>query len=312
MSDLVIQTENLCRSFRGRAALTDVNLEVSRGQVLGLVGENGAGKTTLIRHLLGMLRPTSGAVRVFGLDPAANPETVLARIGYLSEDRDMPLWMRIRDYLGFRSAFYPSWDQTWCDQLLDQFSLDRNQKIGTLSRGQLARVGLIAAVAHRPELLLLDEPSSGLDPAVRNDILTAIIRTVADEGRTVLFSSHLLSEVQQVSDRIALLVGGDMPVSEPIDDFLGRHRRWTVHVPETDLPVSEVSGVLRCIGEGSEKTVLTVGDTTPFRNWLSQTGGNVIEESAPALEEIFVEFIHSGSAASLNGERRVAHVSDTE
>lgn len=309
MSDIVIETAGLCRSFRRHQALSDINFQLPRGSVLGLVGENGAGKTTLIRHFLGMLRPTQGTVRVFGQDPVAAPADVLARIGYLSEDRDMPAWMKIGDYLGFRAAFYPSWDHDFCRELIEQFALNDRQKIGTLSRGQLARVGLIAAVAHRPDLLLLDEPSSGLDPAVRNDILSAIIGTVADEGRTVLFSSHLLDEVQQVCDHVALLTGGTMPVSEPIDDFLSRHRRWTVQLPTAGMSPPDVPCVLRTLGEGTERTILTVGDTGPLREWITSSQARLIEESRPALEEIFVDFIHSRPRT--DSARTGDHVSTT-
>lgn len=298
MNETVIETRGLCRRFRRHTALDDVNFQLQRGSVLGLVGENGAGKTTLIRHFLGMLRPSSGTVRVFDADPAADPAGVLARIGYLSEDRDMPPWMRIRDYLSFRAAFYPSWDHAGCRDLVERFALDDRQKIHQLSRGQLARLGLVSAVAHRPELLLLDEPSSGLDPAVRHDILSTIIRTVADEGRTVLFSSHLLAEVQQVCDHVALLVGGQMPVNEPIDDFLRRHRRWTIRLSDAHPTLAELPCVLRSFGDQLEKTVLTVGDPAPLQRWVQQHQAQVLAEDAPALEEIFVDFIHTRPAVN--------------
>ncbi|MCR9201803.1 MAG: ABC transporter ATP-binding protein, partial [Planctomycetaceae bacterium] len=280
MSEIVIRTEGLGRRFRRHTALDDVNFQLQQGSVLGLVGENGAGKTTLIRHFLGMLRPTSGTVQVFGTDPVADPAGVLSRIGYLSEDRDMPPWMRIKDYLSFRAAFYPAWDHACCRDLVERFALDEGQKISQLSRGQLARLGLISAVAHRPELLLLDEPSSGLDPAVRHDILSTIIRTVANEGRTVLFSSHLLAEVQQVCDHVALLVGGQMPVNEPIDDFLRRHRRWTIRLSDAHPQLADLPCVLRSFGDDQEKTVLTVGDPAPLRDWVQQHQAQVLAEDA--------------------------------
>ena len=173
--------------------------------MFGLVGENGAGKSTLIKHLLGLWRAEAGSVKVFGLDPVPDPTAVLGRIGYLSEQPDLPGWMRVAELLRYTQAFYPRWDATYAEQLLRQFGLDAGARIRTLSKGQRARLGLIAAEAHRPDLLILDEPSSGLDPIVRRDILEAIIRTVTDEGRTVIFSSHLLDEVERVSDHVAML-----------------------------------------------------------------------------------------------------------
>ena len=238
---------------------------IERGVVFGLVGENGAGKTTLIKHLLGLLKPTFGSVRVFGLDPVRDPVGVLGRIGYLSEDRDLPEWMTIAQLMRYNQAFYPAWDERFADELRDQFELDPKQQIKRLSRGQRARAGLLAALAHRPDLLILDEPSSGLDPVVRGDILSAIIRTVADEGRTVLFSSHLLDEVERVADRVTLLHQGRVALNAPLPEILGSHRRLVLRF-ETPQPVPpELPGVLSYQGEGHEWTVLCNGKLEELR-----------------------------------------------
>ena len=177
----VVELRRVTRKFGDKTALDDVSLTVPRGGVFGLIGGNGAGKTTLIKHILGLLKPQSGSVHVFGLDPVVNPVGTLGRIGYLSEHRDLPYWMRVGELMRYSQAFFPNWDETYAEELRDAFDLDRNARIRELSRGQLARAGLLVALAHRPELLLLDEPSSGLDPVVRRDILGAIIRTIADE-----------------------------------------------------------------------------------------------------------------------------------
>src|SRR5438309_1879484 len=192
----IVEISGLTREFGNNLALINVSLNVVRGRGLGLVGENGAGKTTLIKHVLGLLKAERGSVRVFGLDPVADPVGVLSRIGFLSEHRDLPAWMRVGELLRYTQAFYPNWDPAFAEELRSQFDLDPSAKIKNLSRGETAKAGLLVALAFRPELLLLDEPSSGLDPKVRRDILEAIIRTVADEGRTVLFSTHLLDEVE--------------------------------------------------------------------------------------------------------------------
>src|SRR3954463_7499006 len=206
--DDVIQVRGLTRRFGTTVALDDVRLTVPRGIVFGLVGANGAGKTTLIRHLLGLLRAESGAVRVFGRDPVGDPVGVLSRVGYLSEEKDLPPWMRVGELLRYVRAFYPAWDDAFAEELRRTFGLDPAARVRDLSRGQKARTGLLVALAYRPELLILDEPSTGLDPLARRDILAAVLRTVAQEGRTVLFSSHLLDEVERVSDHVALLDRG--------------------------------------------------------------------------------------------------------
>jgi ABC-2 type transport system ATP-binding protein len=223
-SDIVIHISELTRRFGAKTALSSVNLSLSRGSVYGLVGANGAGKTTLIKHILGLLTAESGSVRVFGRDPVADPVGVLSRIGYLSEEHDLPDWMRVDELINYSRSFYPNWDDGYAGQLQRQFALEPSAKIKHLSKGSKARAGLIVALAHRPELLLLDEPSSGLDPIVRRDIVNAVIRTIAGEGRTVLFSSHLLDEVEQVADHVTMIDHGRILVSAPLSEIKAAHR----------------------------------------------------------------------------------------
>ena len=223
MSDLVISVSALTRRFGAKTALDSVNVSFARGAVYGLVGANGAGKTTLIKHILGLLAPESGSVRVFGIDPVADPVGVLSRIGYLSEENDIPGWMRVDELIRYSRAFYPAWDDAYAEELRETFALDPAARIKTLSKGQKARAGLLIALAYRPELLVLDEPSSGLDPIVRRDILGAIIRTIAGEGRTVLFSSHLLDEVERVADHVTMMSDGRVALSAPMSEVTASH-----------------------------------------------------------------------------------------
>jgi ABC-2 type transport system ATP-binding protein len=223
VAEPVVSVTDLTRHFGARAALASVNLSLPRGAVYGLVGANGAGKTTLIRHVLGLLRPERGLVRVFGLDPVADPVGVLSRIGYLSEDHDLPGWMRVDEFMAYIRAFHPAWDDAYAEELKVAFELDPKARIRHLSKGQKARTGLLVALAHRPELLVLDEPSSGLDPVVRRDIVDAIIRTTAGEGRTVLFSSHLLDEVERVADHVTMIDHGRIVLSAPLDAIRASH-----------------------------------------------------------------------------------------
>ena len=153
-AEAMIAVSSLSRHFGAKVALDDVSVFVPRGSVLGLVGENGAGKTTLIKHLLGSLKAQTGSVRVFGADPVLDPVGVLGRVGYLSERRDLPGWMRVEEFIRYTQAFYPEWDETYAGQLLEQFQLDPAQKIKTLSQGQQAKIGLLTALAYRPELLI--------------------------------------------------------------------------------------------------------------------------------------------------------------
>jgi ABC-2 type transport system ATP-binding protein len=224
VTEPVIHVSGLTRRFGPTTALDSVTVSVPRGCVHGLVGANGAGKTTLIKHVLGLLRAEEGSVRVFGLDPVADPVGVLSRVGYLSEENDLPGWMTVGELVRYSRALYPGWDDAFAEELQRIFALDPAAKIQTLSRGQKARTGLLVALAHRPELLVLDEPSSGLDPIVRRDILGAVIRTIAHEGRTVLFSSHLLDEVDQVADHVTMIRAGRIVLSAPLEDIKRSHR----------------------------------------------------------------------------------------
>src|SRR5438874_12432494 len=157
MKPSVITVSDVTRHFGAKTALASVSLSLARGAVYGLVGANGAGKTTLIRHILGALRAESGSVRVFGCDPVEDPVGVLSRIGYLSEENDLPGWMRVEELIRYSKAFYPAWDDAYAEELRKTFGLDPAAKIKSLSKGQKARAGLVIALAYRPELLLLDE-----------------------------------------------------------------------------------------------------------------------------------------------------------
>jgi len=284
----VVAISNVTRKYGVKLALDNVSLNIPKGSVFGLIGGNGAGKTTIIRHILGLLKPHSGSVQVFGLDPVADPVNVLGRIGYLSEDRDLPSWMRVFELLRYTQAFYPLWDEKYAETLRDMFELEPTSRIRDLSRGQLARAGLLIALAHRPELLVLDEPSSGLDPIVRRDILGAIIRTVAEEGRTVLFSSHLLDEVERVADQVAIIHQGKIALSGPLDEMKQNHCKLTLRFNKPLPQPPSIEGTLTREGAGAEWTIVCEGNPNPIKLRSEALGATVVDESLLTLDEIFV------------------------
>ncbi|HEY3914175.1 MAG TPA: ABC transporter ATP-binding protein [Verrucomicrobiae bacterium] len=292
-ADATVAITNLSRRFGPKTVLDDVSLYVPRGSVFGLVGENGAGKTTLIKHILGLLRAEAGSVRVFGMDPVAGPVSVLGRIGYLSEQPDLPGWMRVEELLRYTQAFYPNWNSAYAEELRAQFGLNPTQRLHTLSKGQRAKAGLIAAQAHRPDLLLLDEPSSGLDPIVRRDILEAVIRTVADEGRTVLFSSHLLEEIERVSDYIAMLHLGRLVLCGPLDEIKTQHRRFVLRFETAQPKPPIIRGALGITGTGREWSIICNGSRVDLPATVANIGAKIVDELAPSLNEIFVA--HAGT-----------------
>ena len=289
----LIEIRRLTRQFGKKTALDDLSLTVPRGGVFGLIGGNGAGKTTLIKHILGLLKAQSGSVQVFGHDPVQNPVGVLGRIGYLSEERDLPNWMRVGELMRYTQAFFPNWDEKYAEELREAFDLASNAKIKTLSRGQRARAGLLVALAHRPDLLILDEPSSGLDPVVRRDILGAIIRTIADEGRTVFFSSHLLDEVERVADRVAIIHQGRIMLTASMDEIKETHRRVTLRFGQALDRAPALVGTISCTGEGAEWTYVCSGESEQLRRAAEAIGGMVVGDDALTLDEIFVSRIQA-------------------
>lgn len=298
-TDAAVLIKGVSRQFGAKRALDQVSLTVPRGSVFGLVGANGAGKTTLIKHVLGLFRAESGTVRVFGLDPVADPVGVLSRIGYLSEDNDLPGWMRVGQLMRYVQAFYPGWDEAYAEELRQTFGLDTGAVIRNLSRGQKARVGLLTALAHRPELLVLDEPSSGLDPIARREILGAIIRTVAQQGRTVLFSSHLLEEVERVSDRVAIMRGGRIVEAASMDALKENYHCLTLFFEMSRLQPPVLPGMVTCSGKDREWTVMCRARQGELHADVAVLGARILQEWNPSLDEIFVAQL---GPKSQNGE----------
>ena len=251
-STLAVDIRHLSRSFRGNVALSDVSLQIPVGSIFGLVGLNGAGKTTLIRHLIGALRALHGSVTVLGEDPVRRPASVLQKVGYLTEEDTLPKWMRMGDLIDFNRAIYPSWDDAYADELCDMFALTRATRLSSLSKGGRARAGLLVAIAHRPQLLVLDEPSGGLDPIARSDILEAIIRTISEDGRTVLFSSHLLEEVDRVCDWIALMRDGEIQETLTTEQLETRYSEIVCRPPDGWSIPPEFRGVFGWRRSGNE------------------------------------------------------------
>ncbi len=293
----VVSVQGLSRRFGSTQALDDVYLKIPRGAVFGLVGENGAGKTTLIKHILGLLKAQRGSVWVFGGDPVRDPVGVLSRVGYLSEDRDLPDWMTIGDLLRYLRAFYERWDDAFARSLSEQFELDSNARIKSLSQGQRARTCLLSAMAYRPELLVLDEPSTGLDPIVRRDILSAIIRTIAEEGRTVLFSSHLLDEVERLADWVAMMDRGRIVLCGPLDQIKAAHRRLSLRFDEPRTQPPRLAGALYSEGFGRDWTTVCNVPVESLAGEAAGLGARIVDDHVPSLDEIFVARVRSRGSA---------------
>lgn len=226
--DYVIQTENLTKTFRKKVAVSDLSLEVPKGSIYAFLGPNGAGKTTTIKLLMNLLFPSSGSAKVLGVPSGKLGPGVLQKVGYVSENQKLPKWMTVRQMIDFCRPMYPDWDDSFCEHLLRQLDLQADCKIGSMSRGMKVKAALLTSLAYRPELLVLDEPFSGLDPLVRDEFIRGILELTRSEGWTVFISSHDIDEVDRLADWVGFIDQGRLRVSQKRDDLLDRFRRVEV------------------------------------------------------------------------------------
>jgi ABC-2 type transport system ATP-binding protein len=204
----VLEFQQIGYSYGTKPVLAGVDLALDSGEVVGLVGRNGAGKTTLLKLAMGMLHPHAGRVRAFGLSPTSDAVAVKKRIGYVAEDQVLPPGRNIADLIAFHRYLFPQWDANLQNELLNRFGLELGRKIRHLSKGQARQVALLCAVCHRPELLILDEPAGGLDPATRREFLETSIHLLNEEGTAILFSSHHMGDVERIGGRVVMLNDG--------------------------------------------------------------------------------------------------------
>jgi ABC-2 type transport system ATP-binding protein len=236
MSIPVVQAEHLSKRYGRREALSDCTLAVPPGRVVGLVGPNGAGKTTLLHIAVGLLEPTAGRIDVLGGQPASG-SAQLAKVGFVAQDAPTYSGLSIADHLRFGAHTNPGWDRQLAEDRITKLGLDPSQKAGKLSGGQRAQLALTLALAKRPELLILDEPVSSLDPLARREFLQGLMAHVADHGAGVILSSHLVSDLERVCDYLIVLVDSRVRVAGEVDDLLASHHRLTgARRDPADLP----------------------------------------------------------------------------
>ena len=214
----IVEFKNVYRAYeKEKNVLKDVTFSVGAAEVVGLLGKNGAGKTTLIRIAMGMLEAQQGSVRVFDMDPREKPIEVKRRVGYVSEDQILPPFLRVGDVVDLHRGLFPAWDDDMAMELTRKFNLSPRAKIGSLSKGQARQVALLCAVSHKPELLLLDEPAGGLDPAARREFLETSIQLLNEAGSTILFSSHHMTDVERMAGRVVMIHEGSLLVDSDMD-----------------------------------------------------------------------------------------------
>jgi ABC-2 type transport system ATP-binding protein len=272
--------------------LDHISLELPEGSILGFIGANGAGKSTTIRILMGLVRQDSGSVEVLGHRMPAEQTAAKLDIGYVSEDMRLYGAATLAWHMNFIASIYPRWNQAYADALLGRFDLKPQQKIKGLSHGQRVKAALLLALAREPRLLLLDEPTTGLDPVARREVLAELMAVLTDEHRTILFSSHNTLDVEQISDRIAFIDRGRLIALEDKEDLLDRWRRIRLLVPPSAV-LPQLPGVVE-VGGSKRLPVLTTSQFNPAVVALCQDRGTTVQSVDPmTLEEIFVANVQS-------------------
>jgi ABC-2 type transport system ATP-binding protein len=286
-----ILVENLGYAYGKAEAVHGLDLVVPRGRCFGLFGRNGAGKTTTMRCLLNLLRPQRGSVRVLGLDPAAHEVDVKRRIAFVPDTVAFYPWMTVRETLDYLASFRSEWNRQTERDLLANFRLDSSQKAGALSKGQRTQVALIAAVCPEPELLLLDEPTSGLDPIVRREFIQTVIGAYqeGDPGnRTILVSTHLISEFEGLIDEFTIMDGGRAVLTLEADRARGTYQRIRARFRH-EAPAFEFAGALRVRRHERELEVVSAAGGEQIAAEVRRLEPEWYAAEALTLEEVFVE-----------------------
>ena len=291
-TELAASLQGVSKSYK-HFKLRNVNFSVQQGTVAGLIGPNGAGKSTTMRILMGLVQPDSGTVTALGKPISSSEANAKQDIGYFSDDMRLYKPESIGWHMQFVRSLYPKWDETYATQLLDRFGLIPHQVVKGLSHGQRVKAMLLLILARRPKLLILDEPTNGLDPVAKHEILTELMRVVEDESRTILYSSHNTQDVEQISDSITFIDRGQVIASSNRDDFLDRWKRIKLHAPDAwKVPSLDGLRLESCHRNLHVLSCSQYDDQIPAQ---LQEPGVVVEAIEPmTLEEIFVSSVLRG------------------
>jgi ABC-2 type transport system ATP-binding protein len=290
--DRVIQTHGLTKYFGARCAVDTVSFGVPRGSVFAFIGRNGAGKTTTIRMILGLLDPTRGSSTILGYNSAELPPEARARIGYMAEGHPVYAWMRVGQYASFQKGFYDRWNQPIFDSVIDYFAISPHTKAGHLSHGQRAGLHLAMTLAIEPEVLMLDDPATGLDPSARRSLLEAMIYFTRSRERTIFFSTHLLDDVERVADYVAVLDYSVLRVCCSADTFRERVRRVEARFsgePPRQLPA--IPGLLRATRSDNELSLVVANLNGRTERDLESLGAISVDEQPISLEDALIAHV---------------------
>lgn len=240
MSELepIIKIESLTKRFKKKIALDSVNLDIFPGGIIGLLGPNGCGKSTLIRHIIGLYLPTSGSCNTFGKDTAKLNSREFSRIGYVHQEGELLEWMKVEQLIRYVRSYYPNWNRELELRYVQNFEITMKDRVGSLSPGQRQKLAILLAIGHDPDLLILDEPASALDPIARSQFLKLLLQMVQKEGKTILISSHILTDIEKIINHVIIMKDGRIIENKGLDNLLERYQR--VHLTRIDKPLPEI------------------------------------------------------------------------
>jgi len=292
----VIETQDLRKTFGKQSAVDGLNLRVPRGSIYGFLGKNGAGKTTTIELLLNIVRPSGGRASVFGIpvtDLARSTE-IRQRVGFVSEDKGLYPYMTVGQMIRFTRPFFPGWRDDLERRYLELFNLPLKKKVGDLSKGMGSKLMLLLAVARGADLLILDEPTDGLDPAAVEEVLRELVSLAALNGTTIFFSSHQLPEVEQIAEHVCIIDRGKAVVAGALDELKAQYQRIQVVVDrELDEPVRWVDGVVKVRQEGRMFSLLVSRNVEAILAQIRSLPGASTEQFPVSLKEIFLESVRT-------------------
>jgi ABC-2 type transport system ATP-binding protein len=289
MSD-AISTHGLTKYYGSRCVVNTLDLTVPVGSVYGLLGRNGSGKSTTIKMLMGLVKPDRGGATLLGEDIRALTPQTRGRIAYIAEGHPFHRWMTIGEAVNFTRSFYSHWNSDLLDQILDHFALPRRAKIRRLSNGQRAQVSLALAVAPDPELLILDDPTLGLDTVVRRDFLESLIQIIQRQGRTILISSHILADVERVADRIGIMMDGVLRVDCPTDYFKMSLRKIVLEFVGEPPVFPGCDGLVSTWRVANRLEVVIVGYSQRHEQIVESLSPLSIDTIELNLEDAFIEY----------------------
>jgi ABC-2 type transport system ATP-binding protein len=302
MSNYAIEMQSVAKSFGRKQVLRGLSLNVERGKTFAFLGRNAAGKTTAIRLMLGLLNRDGGEIRILGEDPEREPVKVRSQIGYLAEDQQMYGWMRVEEIVRFVAPFYATWDHDLALRYLREFELPLGTKIKHLSKGQNVRLGLVLALAHRPKLVVLDDPALGLDPVMRKQFNRDLITHLQGEGSTVFYSSHLLYEVEPIADEVAILHEGRL-LRQADTDTLRRDVKQFV-LDSTAVAAIRDDLALLDFQQTADEVAVTVENASAIAALLEREGvpHRVVDLN---LDDIFAAYVAGNPRGAANSGQSV-------